>query len=756
MSDEERREDSGGGNNAVAAKIIFGIALLPLLPAAIFGWLMFFVVFRIFKQKPSVASLISLFFVAIGFVTIAATKAVPRFLDTFKNIFEIGQNWGELMPLIVGVNIVVGSIVGLGIILWEAKGIKDNPHRTKLPGLWSYEFEYRKTPWELYKKKKAIESLREGEMSDDTKAALGYNEAADKVEYRYFTDARKHTIISGASGSGKTITMLQLMLADIQAGRSVVAIDFKRSEEFASKLAQWAEEHEINFYHFEQGKPSTYSIPHSPGQASYDPFASGSGGNMLMGMREYTAEANVYKQAMQQTIAIIFNMLKHADWNSRYVKDIDRRHGMIYLLRSVLTPGNLQNLMNACAGTEVEQDAYEFMQEVTSKRSTNLQKSVEELRGSLRTMTNSEYGMWLKKNPERHIDLLKLLTSDTPCIVLFSFKADDDKELSNDLGSMIFADLMAVSSKARMQQDGLRNGVSVYADEFQAVPPNAVTGLLEKARSSNMSVTLAMQSYEQVITSAKSNGEAYLGNILVTCSTFVTHAGMTEPAAERISSIVGKKKEITYRQTNKSSGGFLSNNFSNKRDQMVSTSEETKAKVPPNVFLELAAPSERNGYKSEAIIVTKSPSDSKESGAVARKVWMIPDGRVLEPIDGVADDAPEPDQSPLAVLEDYDDDFASPQIALDDDRAEANELEEVFQNVANIEEPESEDGWGWDTAPVEEEDSGIEEDYEPTVPASALSYEDIDKNYKPLSLKDMKSSNTQQQDYEDDEPLPDI
>jgi hypothetical protein len=50
-----------------------------------------------------------------------------------------------------------------------------------------------------------------------------------------------HTVIVGASGSGKSTTLLRILTDQIRGGKGVVAIDLKGSPAFAAELAQAAE-----------------------------------------------------------------------------------------------------------------------------------------------------------------------------------------------------------------------------------------------------------------------------------------------------------------------------------------------------------------------------------------------------------------------------------------------------------------------------------------------------------------------------------
>lgn len=635
FTEPDEDERSGSGNDKAVGKFVLFILSIPFIPAALFGMLFYWLFLRVLKLRRSVSGLITLGFVLASYFAFTAMDGIGLAVSAFTAEGGFLENWQHLIYPVIPFSVALGSLIGYGIILWDVRDIRNNPHRVELPGFWTYKMRWRKTPLELWRKKRAIAALKAGSLVEDDRAPLGYEEDKDRVAYRFTEESVRHTLVTGAAGSGKTISMLSMMRADIESGRTVIAVDFKRSPEFAAKLASWAKEFDVPFYHFEKGKPESYRIENSLGQSTYDPFASGSGSEMVLNMREYDTAAAVYKSNMQQLLQVVFAMMEQADRTRRrddgnlIVGNIDWDHGGIYQLASVLTEPNLKDLLEACEGKPIFLEAQDYIPKAIAGKGME-NHSLEELRGQMRTIVASAYGRWFRiGDGSRNIDLLKMMTG-SQAIALFSFNSEDEPELSRYVGSMIFADMRACSSVIRNRKAA--KITNVYVDEFQAVPPTAVNGLLEKARESKIAMTLAQQAFEQIITSSPANGEAYLQSILVTCSNFLTHAGMTQDSAERISKLLGKHWKTVYSRTNRSDGGFLKNNFGNRRNQIVSATNQEIWKVEPSEFMELSAPSSANGYRSTAILVNKAVADPdvEADGTIARKLWMVPPAVVLE------------------------------------------------------------------------------------------------------------------------------
>lgn len=609
----------------------------PLIPLAIlfFPSVLLSLFFNLYlhrrrRLRPSVIfQIIAAYELALASIWFIVEPHAQAF-NALMNFDGFGEVWPKLVPLVVLVYLMVAGVLGGFWVLIEKRQLKREPHRRELVGNWMHQFKYRRTPRELALRKKRIKQLKAGVLVDEERVPLGIDESnGDKIAYRYYDEAVKHTLISGASGSGKTLfSMLSLIRGDIENQVPTFIIDFKRDPELASKVATWTKDNGGEFYHFVNGSPDTYDIPNSQGQCFYDPLAAGgptAKADMVLGMREYDTASAVYKAAMTQLLQVLFQMLAQADRSK--TNSVKWTEGGISQLASVASEVGFEDLVSAIPEhSEIAADAAAVSNAIRSK-SSQLRHALDELAGQIRTIAVSEYGRWLKpKNApgERRIDLFDLSTKPGS-VVLFSLNSDSEPDFARYVGSLILADITNVS--ARRRNENLNNIVSVYVDEFQIVPPTSVTSLLEKSRASSMGLTLAQQSFEQIVSSAPANGEAYLLSILDTCSNFIIHNGATEDSAERLSKILGKHKVTKYKSSNKNESFFLSFNWKNKREALISTSDEEEWVFSPREFMTLMSPSEGNGYKATAVLVNKTSSDpdfSLAEGAVARKIWMIP------------------------------------------------------------------------------------------------------------------------------------
>lgn len=649
MSDDSRnneiREESGGDENFNKGFLFLVIGILAIVFSIgiIFAFIYRWAILVKGRQRFSVTLAITAVLNLIIYGLWKATDASGMLMEFLNNLGNISNNWPSLIWPLLLVNLSLGSLFGLVWIGANVRTLKTTPHLKKIEGEWSYNFSYRRTPieWLMFKKKK--NKLKNGEYSSSKKAPVGIDLSCDRPAYRFYSESILHSMIVGGSGSGKTVTMLSQIYNDIRQGKACVVIDFKRDPKLASRISKWCDDAGRPLYHFASGKPKDYDIPFNPiGQSKYDPLQSGTPGekaDMVLSMREYDTAAAVYKSAMQDLLQVLFAALDDAD--RKKAPNIRWNDGGIFQIASVIDGDNLTELAIACEGTPSQKNIEELAAVVKS-RGSSTRHAFDELKGQMRTIIASEFGRWMKideNSNKKSINIFEM-TNDANYpdgklpVILFSFNSESEPEFSSYVGSMVMSDLSIVS--ARRRNKGLSNYVMVYADEFQAVPPSAVVGLLEKSRASYMAITLSLQSFSQIIKAAPSNGEAYLDSMLDTCSNFFIHAGATYSNAERLSGIIGKDDITIYRSSSKNENFLFSWNWSNRRKQQVQKDTRHDWVIPPKDFMSLTMPSESNNGKTTAMILNKSIQDpaytkkKTNSSSHTRLTLMIPDVEVLE------------------------------------------------------------------------------------------------------------------------------
>lgn len=614
--------------------------LFPLV--SIVGGLFYLIFFRIIKWRWNITLLpLSLFFLLI---TITGLFINP-FFNSWLNIY-------------IYFSLYLGLILGFLFICFKAYELKENPALKGIQG-WAFEWKYRKSPFQIMRKEKYFKSCKEGKEYREDSAPLGILDGniqigdkeleVEQIVRRYYEEAQLHTAITGGTGSGKTITMRNLIETDVRNNITTLVIDFKNDVKFVYYLSKLAKRLNKKFYHFKAGKKGSYNNPFCKYQASYDPLASGnstSKADMILNMRDWDGAAEVYKHttlALLQSLFYLLDIMPHKmmpsfPWDKSgfeqfsAILDIPNLKTML----DCLTELNYKGLVDI--PEKNLNDLNDIYSLLTTNKDTKWREQLNGLRSICMNLQLSAYGIWLQKDTKHltpnHIDLFKLSQEKESSIVLFSFSELDNPEFAKFLGSMIVADISRVVGLRSSGYGGL-NRMATYIDECQTINPKSMIAILDKARASGVMLTISTQSLDKLVEKAGVNGENVLTGILGTCNNFIIHAGADTDSNMRYQGIIGKtmKKKCKY-MGHQNSGFFKSfENFFNRRSANVMINEEEDWILPITELQKIESPNKKNNYKSTMFYITKSCSEDSLSNAnqvIARKVHVVVNDLILQ------------------------------------------------------------------------------------------------------------------------------
>lgn len=610
------------------------IAALVLVLLAFFGFgvtvtavtiVVYQVMLRKFRQRPRVIFCMVLPLVAV--FGIWSMNLVPEAWDTFIRTFwsNPATAWGDLNKTLVVPGIAMGGIVGWLFALDTSIKFTKSPWMVNDPEMWSYKFKFANSPVTYFKNKSLIRRIKNGSFftAPTSEVMLGVDEETGKPVMRTYAEANKHTLVTGAPGTGKSILLMFMVLFDTINKVPAIFIDFKSTKELAEHLAKWAHENGRKFYHFEHGTDEKYNIQNNPaGHAYFDPLY-GLGitekADMILNMRSYDVASEVYKNAAREILMVVLQALENM--NPDRAKGITTDEGEIRKIYDALD--NMIILENACEGTEIYQSVKRINEE-SKTRSSIKGHALENLKSDLNTILISEFGQWIKKpkDPsERFIDLFELTRDEeNPPVVLFGLNSDSEREFAKYFGSLIMGNITALSAQRR--EDAMENQVSLYVDEFQVLPPETIRGLVEKARASNIAITLSQQSIQQVVTSADRNGEAALDSLLDTLGNFVIFSGSSQTTAETLSRLVGTQEAVEYYNTKEGHRIWFSINWDDRRNSRITQKVVEKPVIAPQEFMNLESPAPYNNWRSTAVVIKKS-GENRQKGKPAAQVNRV-------------------------------------------------------------------------------------------------------------------------------------
>jgi hypothetical protein len=329
----------------------------------------------------------------------------------------------------------------------------------------------------------------------------------------------KHTLIVGATGSGKTVTETWLATRAIEAGLGAVVIDPKGDARMRAQLVEVADCAGREFIEWTPTGPSVYN-----------PFGHGSASEIadkaLAGER--FTEPHYQRQAQRY--------LGHAVRAMRSAGTIVSLPALV----KQLDPAQLEVLARTLP--EAQADAtLDYLESLSARQRTDLGG----VRDRLAIMAESDVAPWL--DPEttdaQTFDLLGAVKERA--VVYFNLKADSLPLLARMLGVAIVQDLQ--TTMAALQ--GTPIPTVVVIDEFASIAAEQVVHLFGRARSAGLNLLLGTQELSDLRLEGRNQLlEQVLGNL----SAIVAHRQVVPESAELIGRLGGSRG--VWRATHTSDG----------------------------------------------------------------------------------------------------------------------------------------------------------------------------------------------------------
>jgi TraM recognition site of TraD and TraG/Helicase HerA, central domain len=338
---------------------------------------------------------------------------------------------------------------------------------------------------------------------------LGCTNSGERISVPFgASDGGRHTLIVGATGSGKTVTETWIAVRAIESGFGAVVIDPKGDNRMREQLAYAAQRAGCRFVEWSPRGPSIYN-----------PFGHGTASEIadkaLAGER--FTEPHYQRQAQRY--------LGHA---VRALRDCGIEVSL-HALVELLDPGRLEALARRLPEQQ-EQVTCEYLRALTPRQRADLGG----VRDRLAIMAESDVAPWLDPTtPEAYtFDLLS--TIGERAVVYFDLKADAWPLLAHMLGVAIVQDLQ--TTVAALQSSPVATVVVI--DEFAAIAAEQVVHLFGRARSAGINLLLGTQELSDLrLEGRRQLLEQVLGNL----SALVVHRQVVPESSELISRLAGNR-----------------------------------------------------------------------------------------------------------------------------------------------------------------------------------------------------------------------
>lgn len=274
-----------------------------------------------------------------------------------------------------------------------------------------------------------------------------------------------HSLVVGATGSGKTVTMAALVQAHIAAGQGVIVLDPKGDAGLRRTVLAAARTAGVRFREWS---------PRGPGV--YNPLRRGSAteiADKCLAAHEWSEPH--YRTATQRLLGHVLATMRTAgEWPPAL-------SGLV----THMEPDRLDGL-----ASDLDDGLAERVRRYVDGLDPRARRDLGGGRDRLAVLVESDLGRWLDPNlgDGEEVDLAACLQQRE--VAYFSFESDRYPEASKLLAAALVIDIAALAAE---NQGGEKAGV-VLIDEFGALGADHVSRLFARARGAGLSLLLGTQS----------------------------------------------------------------------------------------------------------------------------------------------------------------------------------------------------------------------------------------------------------------------
>jgi len=437
--------------------------------------------------------------------------------------------------------------------------------------------------------------LSRGEFFSGEAYAAGVDATGGVLRLPMGLTAGRHSLLMGATGSGKTTTLMTAAHAYLRAGTGLVVIDAKGNTEIAETLRPLALLAGRPFFHFNLDGESHKWNPLAYGTPSER-------ADKLIAAEEWTEPH--YKRLYQRYLLMVFLAIDAR----QEIADVGK-------VARLCHPDRLAVYAREIADPQAIEKIDGYLADLTDREKRDLAG----LRNRIALLADSEHGHLLTPDyadPASHIDMVSAI--HTGAVVVFSINSSRYPETAKLLGAAVFQDLQSVAGIMEALPE-LQHPTGVLVDEFGAFGADHIVGLFQRARSVRMSLMLATQELADLRRIDPTFQDQVLGNVEVV----IAHRQNVPESAELVAEFAGTREVWIHTfqtdQTLGHAGDLLPAERGTKR-------RGHEFHVAPDTIKQLEV--------GHAVVVTKNPHQVREAemfkASVQPRPTITPDGQKTE------------------------------------------------------------------------------------------------------------------------------
>jgi conjugal transfer pilus assembly protein TraD len=372
---------------------------------------------------------------------------------------------------------------------------------------------------------RALGRVRAGRRAPSQAAIeLGTDRASRRV---WIADGElaSHGLILGASGAGKTTTLLRILTEQVRAGQPVVAIDMKGSPAFAATLESAAAA---------AGRP--FKRWTMDGGAHWNPLQHGNPTELkdkLISTERFSEPH--YQRAAERYLQMALGVFRAAH--------PDRPPTLEDVVR-LMDPRRLPMLLR-----ELPRHVADPAQDYLAGLTPDQQSAIRGLQTRLALITESAAGQYLAPaRPAQTIDVRSALQGED--VVLFSLNSSTYGKLASQLGTLVVQDLVSALGH-QLAHRGLGRKATIAIDEFSGLGGDHVVSLFARVREAGGGVLVATQEMADLDRAASGLRDQVVGNTAFK----LVHRQDVPASARMVAQMAGTERR--WEEARQVGGGFF-------------------------------------------------------------------------------------------------------------------------------------------------------------------------------------------------------
>jgi len=375
-----------------------------------------------------------------------------------------------------------------------------------------------------FMRRRAKKAVNAAAAETDNGALLGIDKSDRNQVPLSDHHANKHTLVLGTIGSGKTVSVLNVVESAINRDLPIIYVDGKGDYDLACQVMAYARA---------RGRPA-YLFAMNGESIVYNPLASGGYSakkDRIIELREWSEDH--YRKLSEGYMQLVFKVLDAC--------------GIEIDLVSVAEYMSFERLTRLIKQHADDLDEPERLLGDIDKRIT-AEKDVESLREEVWTLAESEIGhLFDTMDMPAGAPILELLPAiDERAVVYFCLPALEFPALAKLVGKLVINDLKSAAAAQLKKPKHQRLPVYTIFDEFSVFAGEQVLNLINQGRGAGVHAVLATQSVADIGRAVTNGPDHFINQVFGSCNSYLIHRLNAADDVSKIVEMIGTKDNVEH------------------------------------------------------------------------------------------------------------------------------------------------------------------------------------------------------------------